>query len=148
MLHPRPCLDVVDRLLRNVAAADSRSAKYFHVLIRVTIGPPLDEESILNNFWSILMTKNLQQYRSDIMGGNTSFRFRCTWYKRWIPLGMYRRRFCQNPHSCPGDGRRGNYRGFLPVDDDEYVFTHFCIRCRLDGEVRWLIDVFGIDHNA
>jgi len=146
MLHPKPHFDVIDRLLRNVAAADSWSAKYFHVLIRATTGPPLDMEGILTDFWSIF--KNLQQYRSDIMGGSTSFRFRRTWYKRWMPPGMYRQRFCPNPHSCPGDGRRGNYRGFLPVDDDEYVFTHFCICCRLDGEVRWLIDVFGIDHGS
>lgn len=146
MLHSKPHFDVIDRLLRNAEAADSWSAKYFRLFMRATAAPPLNMEEILTDFWDLLMTRNLQHYRSDIMGGNTSFRFRCTWYKRWLPPGMYRRRFCPDPHNCPGDGRRGNYRGFLPNDDDEYVFNHFCIRCRLDGEVGWLIEVFGFDH--
>ena len=114
--------------------------------MRATAAPPLKMENLLNEFWSLLMTRNIQQYRLDIMGVTTSFGFRCTWYKRWLPLGMHRRYFCQNPHNCLGDGRRGNYRGFLLADDDEYIFNYFCIRCRLDEEVRWLIDVFGFDH--
>jgi len=135
MLEPMPRFDVIKRLLTNVEAANSLIAKYFHVLMRATGQPPIDEEGILVDFWALLITRNLSQYRYDILGGRTSFRFRCTWYKRFMPAGMCRRRFCHNSLNYPGDGRRSNYREFLPVDDEEYVFSHFCIRCRLDGEV-------------
>jgi len=148
MLEPMPCFDVIKRLLTNVEAENSLTAKYFHVLMTATGQPPIDKEGILANFWALLMTRNLSQYRSDILGGRTSFRFRCTWYKRFMPAGMCRRRFCHNWLNCPGDGRRNNYRGFLPIDDEEYVFSHFCIRYRLDGEVRRFIDIFGIDCNT
>jgi len=143
MLEPMPHFDVIKRLLTNAEAANSLTAKYFHILMRATGQPPIDEGRILADFWALLMTRNLSQYRSDILGGCTSFRFRYTWYKRFMPASMCRRRFCH-----PGDGRRNNYRGFLHVDHEEYVFSHFCIRCRLDGEVRWLIDVFSIDHHV
>ena len=148
LLHPGPRFDKTNGLLRKAEAANSQSAKYFHLLMRATSWPLVDEAEILDDFWEFLMTRNLQRHRSDILGGTTSFRFRCHWYKRWLPPGMVRRRFCNIWHNRPGDGRRGGYRGFLPADDEEYVFNHFCIRCRLDGEVRWLIDVFGFDHHA
>ena len=135
MLDPMPRFDVIERLLTNAEAANSLSVKHFHVLVRDTGMPPINEGKILADFWALLMTRNLSQYRSDILGGDTSFRFRCTWYKRFMPPGMSRRCFCHNWLSCPRDGRRGNYRGFLPADDEEYVFNHFCIRCRLDGKV-------------
>jgi len=64
-----------------------------------------------------------------------------------MTLGMVHCRFCNNWHNCPGDGMRlGNFRGYLPADDDEYVLNDFCIHCRLDSEVRWLIEVCGITH--
>ena len=76
MLHPQPRFDVIDRLLRR--AADSPSGKYFHLLMRATIAAPLDMEEILRDFWAPFMTRNLQHYRSDILGGTTSSSFRCT----------------------------------------------------------------------
>jgi len=64
-----------------------------------------------------------------------------------MPAGMVRRRFCNTWLNCPEDGRRpGNFRGYLPADDDEYVLNDFCICCRLGSEVRWLIEVCGITH--
>jgi len=147
LLHPRPRLDKMDGLLRKAEAAGSQCAKYFRLLMKAFSWPLCDEAELLEDFWKLLMTRNLQSYRYDILGGTTSFTFHCRWYKRWLPPGMVRRSFCTNWLNCPGDGRRGGYRGFLPADDDEYVFNHFCIRCRLDSEVRWLIDVFGFDHH-
>jgi len=43
--------------------------------------------------------------------------------------------------------RRGNRRGYLPADDDEYALNKFCLRCRLDSKVRWLVKVCGITHH-
>jgi len=64
-----------------------------------------------------------------------------------MPAGMLRRRFYNNWLNCSGDGRRpGNFRGYLHADDDEYVLNEFCILCRLESEVRWLIEVCGISH--
>jgi len=145
LLHPRPRFTTINSLLRKAEAANSKSAKCFRLLMRATVMPPLNEAEILDDFRALLMTTNLERYQSDILGGNTSFRFRCHWYKRWLPPGMYHRYFCQHPHSCPGDGRRSNCRGFLPGDDGEYVFTNFYIHCHLDSEVRWLLDVFCFD---
>jgi len=148
LLHPRPRLDKMYGLLRKAEAANSQCANYFRLLMKATSWPLNDEAELLEDFKKLLMTRSLQRHRYDILGGTTSFEFRCHWYKRWLPPGMVRRRFCTNWLNCSGDGRRGNYSGFLPADDDEYVFNHFCVRCRLDSEVRWLIDVFGFDHNA
>jgi len=146
LLHAEPRFDVINGLLTNNVAAHTLSDKYFHVLVKATAYPLESEAQLLNDFWFLIMTRNLHNYQMDILGGATSFRFRCTWYKRYMPPGMVRRCFCNNWLNCAGDGRRGNYRGFLPADDEEYVYNHFCLCCRLDGEVRWLIEVFGIDH--
>jgi len=148
LLHPKPRFDKIDDLLGKAEAAKSQCAKYFRLLMRATSWPLVDEAELLDDFGKLLMTTSLQRHRYDILGSTTSFEFRCHWYKRWLPPGMVRRRFCNNWLNCPGDGRRGNYRGFLPTDDDEYVFNHAYVRCHLDSEVRWLIDVFGFDHNA
>ena len=147
MLHATPNFDTIRRLLSNAEAAPSNSAKYFHLLIRATTLPPIKEGELLEDLWDLLVTRRISRYRVDILGGATSFRFRCTWYKRYMPAGMLRRRFYNNWLNCSGDGRRpGNFRGYLPADDDEYVLNDFCIRCRLDSEVRWLIEVCGITH--
>jgi len=146
LLHAEPRFDVINALLTNVVAAHSLSTKYFHVLVKATAYPLENEAQLLNDFWFFVMTRNLHNYRLDILGGDTSFRFRCTRYKRYMPIGMIRRCFCNNWVNCARDGRRGNYRGFLPADDEEYAFNHFCLRCRLNEEVRWLIEVFGIGH--
>jgi len=147
LLHPRPRLDKIDGLLRKAEAADSQCAKYFRLLMRAFSWPPPDEAELLENFWKLLMTRSLQRHKYDILGGTTSFAFRCHWYKRWLPPGMVRRCFCNNWLNCLADGKRGNYHGFLPADDDEYVFNHFCVHCRHDSDIRWLIDVFGFDHH-
>jgi len=135
MLHVNQNFDTIRRFLTNAEAAPSNSAKYFHLLIRATASPPIDEEELLKDLWALLMTRCISRYRVDILGGATSFRFRCTWYKRFMPTGMVRRRFCNNWLSCLGDRRSGNYRGFLPDDDGVYALTNFYIRCRLDSEV-------------
>lgn len=96
LLYPRTCLDKIELLLTKAEDAGSLSAKYFHVLMRTAAWPPIDEEEILNDFWDLLMTRNLQHYQSDILGGTASFWVRCHWYKRWLPPGMVRRRFCNN----------------------------------------------------
>lgn len=130
----------------NVGSALSNTAKYFHLLIKASAPSPIDEEQSFKDFWALLMTRRIQHYRLDILGGNTPFRFCRTWYKRPSPTGMIRLRFCNNWLVCPRDWRPENYRGFLPADDDEYALTDFYIRCRLDGEVRLLIEVCGINH--
>jgi len=50
MLEPMPRFDVIDRLLTNVEAANSLTAKYFHVLMRATGMPPINEGRILADF--------------------------------------------------------------------------------------------------
>jgi hypothetical protein len=127
LLHPRPHFDIIKSLLKNASDAGSKSAKYFDVLIRATGAPSPDYEELFKDFWDLLMTRNLSQYRHDILGGNTSFQFRCHWYKRWFPPHTICRHFCNNWHNCPSDGRRGNYRGFLPAEDEEYDLHDFCI---------------------
>ena len=149
MLHATPNFGTIRRLLSNAEAAHSNSAKYFHLLIKATAPPPLNEAELLKDLWDLVMTRRISRYRVDILGGSTSFRFRCTWYDRYLPLGMVRRRFCNNWHNFPGDGmRRGNRRGYLLADDDEYALNNFCLRCRLDSEIRWLIEVCGITHHC
>jgi len=59
---------------------------------------------------------------------------------------MRYQRFCQRPHRCIGDGGRADLQGQFPEDDVAYVLTHFCIYCRLDGEVRWFMDAFSINN--
>lgn len=93
---PEHALIKLSFLLTKAEDAGSLSAKYFHVLMRTAAWPPIDEEEILNDFWDLLMTRNLQHYQSDILGGTASFWVRCHWYKRWLPPGMVRRRFCNN----------------------------------------------------
>jgi hypothetical protein len=148
MLHPRPRLGVIKQLLKKASDVGSNSAKYFNFLIRATSYPCPDYEQLFKDFWELLMTRNLSQYRHDIMGIGTSYRFHCHWYKRRFPLHMVYRNYCNNWHNCPGDGRRGGYRGLLPAEDEEYSYRNFCVCCRLDSEIRWLVDVFGFDHNA
>jgi len=148
MLHATPNFGTIRRLLSNVEAAGSNSAKYFHLLIRATASPPVYEAELLKNLWDLVMTRRISRYRVDILGGSTSFRFHCTWYDRYLPLGMVRHRFCNNWHNCPGDVmKRGNRRGYLSADDDEYALNNFCLRCRLDSEIQWLIEVCGITHH-
>ena len=114
MLHATQNFDTIRRLLSNAEAAPSNSAKYFHLLIRATAPPPIDEDELLKDLWDLLVTRRISRYRLDILGGATFFRFRCTWYKRYMPAGMVRRRFCNNWLNCPGDGRRpGNFREAL-----------------------------------
>jgi len=145
MLHATPKFGTIRRLLSNAEAAGTNSAKYFHLLIRATAPPPVHEAELLKDLWDLVMTRCISRYWVDMLGGSTSFRFRCTWYDRYLPLGMVRRRFCNNWHNCPGDGmRRGNRRGYLPADGDEYALNNFCLRCRLDSEVRWPLEVCGI----
>jgi len=148
MLHATPNFGTIRRLLSNAEPVGSNSAKYFHLLIRATAPPPVYEAELLKDLWDLVMTRCISRYRVDMLGGSTSFIFRCTWYDRYMPLGMVRRRFCNNWHNCPGDGmRRGNRRGYLPADDDEYALNDFCLHCRLDSEVRWLVEVCGITHH-
>jgi len=147
MLHATPNFDTIRRLLSNAEVAHSNNVKYFHLLIRATASPPVNEGELLKDLWDLVMTRRVSRYQVDILGGTTSFRFRCTWYDRYMPLGVVRCRFCNNWHNCPGDGmRRGNYCGYLPTDNDEYALNDLCIRCRLDSEIRWLIEVCGITH--
>jgi hypothetical protein len=144
MLHETPNLGTIDHLLKN--AAPFKSAEYFQLLLRALGPPPLDYEGLLEDFRELLMTRQMERYQLDILGGSTPFRFRCTWYRRAMPAGLLRRQFCNNWLNCPGDGRAGHYRGFLPAADEDYSFHNFCIDCRLDSEVRWFIEVFGINH--
>jgi len=96
LLHAKPNFGVINVLLANVVAAHSLSAKYFQVLVKAT-GYPLENETmLLNDFWFLIMTRNVHNYRLDILGGATSFRFRCTWYKRHMPACMVLHRFCNN----------------------------------------------------
>ena len=88
LLDTRPRFDVIERLLTNAKAAHSLSAKYFHVLVKATTAFPLDEVELLVELWALVMTRNLHNYRLDILGGDTSFRFRCTWYKRPMSPSM------------------------------------------------------------
>jgi len=146
MLHFKPRLDEIDCLLKNAIAADSWTAKYYHLLMRVTSIHPFNLFKVLTNFWVLLRTYNLRRYQMDIRGIGTSFMFRSTWYKRPFPRVMHYQRFCQHPHRCIGDGRRAGLQGELTGDDAEYLLTYFCIRCRFDGEVRWFMDVFSFDN--
>jgi len=84
MLHATPNFDTIRRLLSNAEAAPSNSAKYFHLLIRATAQPPIKEGELLEDLWDILATRRISRYRVDILRGATSFRFRCTWYKRYL----------------------------------------------------------------
>lgn len=144
MLHPTPNLATIERLLKN--AASFNSVKYFQLLMRALGPPPLDYDELIKDFRELLMTRRIERYRHDILGGATPFRFRCTWYKRSLPAGMVRRQFCNNWLNCPGDGRAGNYRGFLPAADEDYALHNFCIDCCLDGEIQRFIEVFGMNH--
>ena len=72
LLDPRPRFDVTERLLTNVEVAHSLSAKYFHVLMKATTAHPLDEVELLRDLWALVMTRNLHNYRLDILGGDTS----------------------------------------------------------------------------
>jgi hypothetical protein len=62
MLHPTPNLNTIRCLLANAEAAPSQSAKYFHILIRATAPPLLDEEGLMNDLWALLMTRRLQRF--------------------------------------------------------------------------------------
>jgi len=132
--------------MENAIDADSWTARYYHLLMKVTSTDPFDLEQVLNDFWVLLTTCSLRRYRMDIKGIGTSFIFRSTWYKRPLPPGMRYMHFCPRPHRRVGDGRRAGLQGQLPRDDAEYVLNHFCIHCRLDGEVRWFMDVFIFDN--
>jgi hypothetical protein len=144
MLHSTPNLGTIDRLLKSVAPF--KSAEYFQLLMKALGPPPLDYEGLVEEFKELLMTRRMERYRLDILGGATPFRFRCTWYRRALPAGLIRRQFCNNWLNCPGDGRAGNYRGFLPVADEDYTLHNFCIDFHFDGEVQWFIKVFGMNH--
>jgi len=52
-----PHFDVIERLLTNAEAANSLSAKYFHVLMRAISMPPINEGRILADFYALLKTK-------------------------------------------------------------------------------------------
>jgi len=100
LLHAKPHFSVINALLANDVAAHSLSAKYFQVYVKAT-GYPLEKEALLlNDFWFLIMTRNVHNYRLDILGGATSFRFRCTWHKRYMPTGMVRSHFCNNWLNC------------------------------------------------
>jgi hypothetical protein len=144
MLNATPNLGTIDRLLKN--AVPLKSAEYFQLLLRALGPSPLDYEGLLEDFKELLMTRRMERYWLDILGGDTPFRFRCTWYRRAMPAYLMHRQFCNNWLNCQGDGRAGHYRGFLPAADEDYSFHNFCIDCRLDSKVRWFIEVFGMNH--
>lgn len=123
-----------------------KKSKYFDVLIRALDGAAPNTNELFNDFWDLLKTQNVTNYRREIMGGDTQFRFVSGWYKRLLPPRLIRRHFCNNWRNCLGDGMRNNYRGFHPAEDEMYCLQHFCLRCLLDSEVRWLTDVFGFNH--
>jgi len=143
IFHLKPRLDEIDCLLRNAINAGSWAAKYYHLLMTVTSTDSFDLEQVLNDFWVLLTSHSLRRYWMDIKRIGTSFMFRSTWYKRHLPPGIRYMCFCPCPHRCMGDGRRAGLQGQLPGDDVEYVLNNFCIRCRLDGQVRWFMDVFS-----
>ena len=78
MLHATPNFGTIRRLLSNAEAAGSNSAKYFHLLIRATAPPPVYEAELLTDLWDLVMTRRISRYQVDMLGGSTSFRFRCT----------------------------------------------------------------------
>jgi len=145
MLLIEPCLDKIDRLLRNAIAAGSWTTRYYHLLMKVTSTQPFDLDQVLNDFWVLLETRSLRRYRMELRGIRTSFMFRSTWYRRPLPQSMFYMHFCPRPHRYIGDGRMVGFQGQFPGDDDEYVLNHFCICCRLDGEVRWFMDTFSFN---
>jgi len=49
MLHATPNFDTIRRLLSNAKAAPLNNAKYFHLLIRATAPPPIDEDELLKD---------------------------------------------------------------------------------------------------
>ena len=111
MLHATPNFGTIRGLLSNAEAAGANSAKYFHLLIRATAPPPVHEAEPLKDLWDLVMTRRISRYRVNMLGGSTSFRFRCTWYDRYQPVGMVRRRFCQQLAQLP---RRWNEEGKSP----------------------------------
>jgi len=76
MLHATPNFDTIRRLLSNVEAAHSNSARYFHLLIKATALPPVNEGELLKDLWHLVMTRPISRYRVDILGGATSFKRR------------------------------------------------------------------------
>lgn len=148
LLHPKPKLNMVKKLLENASATGSSSAKYFDVLIRATSYPFSDFKQLFQDFEVLLMTRRIFQYRHDVLGIGTPYRFYCNEYHRRLPLGMVYPVFCYNQHNCLGDGWMGGYRGFLPDNDEGYSYQGYCIRCRLDTEIRWMMDAFGFDRHA
>lgn len=143
MLDPEPCIPTIQGLLKNAMDAGSVTALYFDVLLRALDGITPDTATLFHDFWSLLETRNVARYRREITGGDTRFRFVSGWYKRLLPPRLIRRRFCNNWHNCRGDGLRRNYRGYHPAEDEQYDLQRFCLRCRLDSEIRWFLDLFG-----
>jgi hypothetical protein len=94
MLHATPNLSTIDRLLNN--AAPFKSTEYFQLLMKAMSPPPLDYEGLIEDFKELLMTRRMEHYRLDILGGDTPFRFRYTWYRRAMHAGLIRRQFCNN----------------------------------------------------
>jgi len=101
MLHATQNFETIRRLLSNAEDAPSNSAKYFHLLIRATAPPPINEDELLKDLWDLLVTRRISRYRVDILGGANSIKFCCTWYKRYMPASMVCRRFCNNWLNCP-----------------------------------------------
>jgi hypothetical protein len=148
LIHPYPKLDVVKKLLENALVTGSNSVKYFNVLIRATSFPFPDYQQMFKDFEKLLMTRKIFQYRHDILGFGTPYQFHCDEYHRKLPLGMVWPLFCYNRHNCLGDGWMGGYRGFVPNSDEGYCYQGYCIRCRLDTEIKWMMDAFGFDRYA
>jgi hypothetical protein len=148
LLHDQPKLHVVKHLLEKAIGAGSNSARYFEVLLRATSYPLPDRRQLFKDFNTLLKTRKLNQYRHDVLGIGTPYRYHCMWHRRWFPLYMVHPVYCNNWYNCPGDGRRGGYRGFLPAEDEEYDHNNFCISCRIDSEIRWFVDAFSFDNNA
>jgi len=86
MLHHKPGLDEIDRLLKISIDAGSWIARYYHLLMKVTSIHPFDLDQVLNDFWIFLETRNLRRYWMDIRGIRTSFMFRSPLFAEFWPL--------------------------------------------------------------
>lgn len=143
MLDANPNIEEMKRLLTTaINATGSLSARYYLLLINALSMPM--PENILEDFEDLAWTHRLAEYRSDILGGTSTYRFRCPWWNRPMPIWLTRRRFCNNYHNCAGDGRIGGWYSLLPGPDHDYYLVNACFRCRLDTEIRWFLDRFGI----
>ena len=109
MLQSDPDILEIRRVLNKASAAGVEAANYFLLMLDVSAKEGFCLEKVLCTFTGYFRGQKIQSLRLALIGWNTPYLFRSTWWNRAMPNGLVYRTLCTLKATLKGDGRLPNF---------------------------------------